>query len=54
MRNWLIELLGGVTKEEYNAVIALCETHYEMLQAKLDEALKNDGRDPKTGRFVKK
>lgn len=66
MFNWLIKLLGGVTVEDYNHMVDLCEIKNEWdvaeleaeiseLKRKLNQALKGQNRrDPKTGRFVKK
>lgn len=51
MRNYLIELLGGYTKEDMSKALACIEK----LKKDLAQSKKNDSpNDPKTGKFVKK
>lgn len=63
MRNWLIKLLGGYTKKEYDhndtahrmAFRERTNEHFlkqAILEIKLENAQKNDHRDSK-GRFTK-
>lgn len=51
MKNWIIKLLGGYTRDEHIEIVV----EYNELYSKFLQAIKNDTpRDPKTGRFVKK
>lgn len=57
MREYLIHILGGFTEKEYNALyqaLTVYKREVYNISEQLRVALKNDNRDPKTGRYVKK